>query len=266
MVMTGGHLQAGEPSDPDVQELPRMWSCTTDPARRAGRKSSIPRSSTASTRWSASRRPASAAPTCISQRRLMPMAIARENSSASSSGRDRATLMTKMEIVSTAATRTRSFENPRQPGLECGLGLAFGQPDSDLAERGRRAGGHHDRAAGALVLSDRYRSKNMASRAARPTQGVGACEACVLLWTGAEGSPLLHGDVCGVDYCRDVPSARDLAPRPALAALVGFAPDPYAGRGLESRSSWAVRPVHARAAVGNLRPDRNDDPPELSGW
>jgi hypothetical protein len=30
MIMTGGHLQAGEPSDPDVQELPRMRSCTTD--------------------------------------------------------------------------------------------------------------------------------------------------------------------------------------------------------------------------------------------
>src|SRR6266542_1820340 len=78
----------------------------------------------------------------------------------------------------------------------------------------------------------------------------------------AQGSPLLHGDVCGVDYWRDVPSARDLAARPPLAALVGLAPDPYAGRGLESRSSWAVWPVHARAAVGNLRPDRNDDPPE----
>jgi hypothetical protein len=38
-----------------------------------------------------------------------------------------------------------------QPGLEGGLGLAFGKPDSDLAERGRGAGGHHDPAPGALV-------------------------------------------------------------------------------------------------------------------
>jgi hypothetical protein len=51
----------------------------------------------------------------ILKRDLMPIAIARENSSASNSGRWKATLMTKMEIVSAAATRTRSFENPRSP-------------------------------------------------------------------------------------------------------------------------------------------------------
>ena len=43
------------------------------------------------------------------------MAMARENSNASSSGRDSATLMTKIEIVSTAATRTSSPEKSRRP-------------------------------------------------------------------------------------------------------------------------------------------------------
>ncbi len=46
---------------------------------------------------------------------VMPIAIARENNSASNSGWRKATLMTKMEIVSTAATRTSSFEKPRSP-------------------------------------------------------------------------------------------------------------------------------------------------------
>ena len=46
---------------------------------------------------------------------VMPMAMASENSSASSSGREKATLMTKIEMVSTAATRTSSLENPRSP-------------------------------------------------------------------------------------------------------------------------------------------------------
>jgi hypothetical protein len=42
-----------------------------------------------------------------------------------------------METVSTAATRTSSFEKVPQPGLEGGLGLAFSKPDGDLAERGQ---------------------------------------------------------------------------------------------------------------------------------
>ena len=46
---------------------------------------------------------------------VIPMAMARENSNASSNGRDRATLMTKIEIVSTAATRTSSLEKSRSP-------------------------------------------------------------------------------------------------------------------------------------------------------
>ena len=45
----------------------------------------------------------------------MPMAMANENSNASSNGREKATLITKIEIVSTAATRTSSFEKPRSP-------------------------------------------------------------------------------------------------------------------------------------------------------
>ena len=46
---------------------------------------------------------------------VMPMAMANENNNASSSGREKATLMTKIEIVSTAATRTKSLEKPRSP-------------------------------------------------------------------------------------------------------------------------------------------------------
>jgi hypothetical protein len=38
-----------------------------------------------------------------------------------------------------------------QPRLERGLGLALAEPDGDLAERGQRAGGHHDPAPRALV-------------------------------------------------------------------------------------------------------------------
>ena len=82
---------------------------------------------------------------------VMPMAMASENSSASSNGRENATLMTKIEIVSTAATRTSSLEKSRRPDLEGGLGLPLAEPDGDLAERGRRTRRHHDRLAGALV-------------------------------------------------------------------------------------------------------------------
>ena len=46
---------------------------------------------------------------------VMPMAMASENSSASSSGREKATLITKIEMVSTAATRTSSLEKSRRP-------------------------------------------------------------------------------------------------------------------------------------------------------
>lgn len=45
----------------------------------------------------------------------MPIAIARLNSSASMSGRSSATLMTKIDTVSTAATLTSSAENDRRP-------------------------------------------------------------------------------------------------------------------------------------------------------
>ena len=55
---------------------------------------------------------------------VIPMAMARENNNASSNGRDKATLMTKIEIVSTAATRTSSPEKSRRPDLERRLGLA----------------------------------------------------------------------------------------------------------------------------------------------
>ncbi len=46
---------------------------------------------------------------------VIPIAMASENSSASSSGRENATLITKIEIVNTAATLTSSAENPRNP-------------------------------------------------------------------------------------------------------------------------------------------------------
>ena len=46
---------------------------------------------------------------------VMPMAIASEKSNASSNGREKATLITKIEIVNTAATRTNSLEKPRSP-------------------------------------------------------------------------------------------------------------------------------------------------------
>ncbi len=46
---------------------------------------------------------------------VIPIAIASENSSASRMGREKATLMTKIEMVSRAATRTSSFEKSRRP-------------------------------------------------------------------------------------------------------------------------------------------------------
>ena len=46
---------------------------------------------------------------------VMPIAIAMLNSSASISGRPRATLMTKIEVVRTAATLTSRNENPCRP-------------------------------------------------------------------------------------------------------------------------------------------------------
>ncbi len=46
---------------------------------------------------------------------MIPIAIASENSSASISGREKATLITKIEIVRTPATLTSSREKPRRP-------------------------------------------------------------------------------------------------------------------------------------------------------
>ena len=46
---------------------------------------------------------------------VIPIAIASENSSASRNGRESATLMTKIETVSTPATWTSSSEKPRSP-------------------------------------------------------------------------------------------------------------------------------------------------------
>ena len=65
----------------------------------------------------------------------MPIAIARENSSASMSGREKATLITKIEMVRTAATLTSS-EKSAEADLEGRLRLAFREARRDLAERG----------------------------------------------------------------------------------------------------------------------------------
>ena len=85
---------------------------------------------------------------------VIPIAIASENSSASITGRDSATLMTKIETVSTPATRTSSSEKSLQPDLERGLGRPLAEPDGDLAERGRRSG-RDDHAAGRALVHDR---------------------------------------------------------------------------------------------------------------
>ena len=60
----------------------------------------------------------------------MPTAMASENNNASISGRDNRTLMTKIDPVSTPATRTRSPENRRSPSWNSVSGSRSPRPSA----------------------------------------------------------------------------------------------------------------------------------------
>ena len=79
------------------------------------------------------------------------MAMANENSNASSSGRESATLMTKIEIVSTAATRTSSLEKSRSPTWNAVSAGRSPSPTAILPNAVAEPVGHHHRLARALV-------------------------------------------------------------------------------------------------------------------
>ncbi len=81
---------------------------------------------------------------------VIPIAIARLNRNASSKGRDSATLITKMEIVSTPATLTRKPE-VAQVNLERGVRLTFAQTQGDGPEGSACCGGDNDSATRALA-------------------------------------------------------------------------------------------------------------------
>ena len=82
---------------------------------------------------------------------MIPIAIASENRSASISGRENATLITKIETVRTPATLTRRREKPRSPTWNAVSAWRLREAGGDLAERRRRAGRDDDAAPGALV-------------------------------------------------------------------------------------------------------------------
>ena len=82
---------------------------------------------------------------------VIPIAIASENSKASITGLDMATLMTKIETVRMPAIQTSSARELVQPDLERRVGRRRAEPDRDPAERGRRPGGDHHPAGRSLV-------------------------------------------------------------------------------------------------------------------
>jgi hypothetical protein len=114
----------------------------------------VPRSSMVTSRLTSTRRRASwrdpvdrLTPTIAgSSWGVMPMAIARENSS----GRCRARLMTKIAVVSTPATHTSSVEKPRSPAWNAVSVWRSASPTAILPNA-VAAGGHHHPTRGALV-------------------------------------------------------------------------------------------------------------------
>ena len=81
----------------------------------------------------------------------MPIAMARLNSSDSINGRDRTTLITKIETVRTPATLTSRREKLRRPTWKAVSAWRSPRPEGDLPERGGRSGGDDHPASGALV-------------------------------------------------------------------------------------------------------------------
>ena len=169
---------------------------------------------------------------------VMPIAIASENSSASSSGRERATLITKIEIVSTPATRTSSLEKSRRPDLERGLGLPLAEPDGDLAERGARARRDHDPSPGALVhdgAHERARREvdgRVAPRRLRPSSPPGidspvSTASSHSSWRRLDQPQVRRDDVADAE--RDDVAGHEVARRRRVAGAVAPARAPRGG-------------------------------------
>ena len=83
--------------------------------------------------------------------RVMPTAIASENSSASMIGLCSATLMMKMDVVNAPPIYTRSMENRRSPTWNSVSSLVGAQPGGVLPELGIGAGCRHDSARVAVM-------------------------------------------------------------------------------------------------------------------
>ena len=75
---------------------------------------------------------------------VMPTATARENRTASMTGRPSATLITKIVTLSTPPTLANKPGEAGEAELELGLRVALAEPDGDPPELGRRPGRHHD--------------------------------------------------------------------------------------------------------------------------
>ncbi len=75
----------------------------------------------------------------------MPTATARENSTASMTGRPRATLITKIVTLSTPPTLASRPEKRVRPSWNSVCGMPFTESDGDPSELGGRPGRHDDR-------------------------------------------------------------------------------------------------------------------------
>ena len=136
-----------------------MWPSVSVPVLSVNSTSMSPRSSMhtsrlTSTFFAASRRDPVARlveTTAGSSWGVMPTATARENSTASMTGRPRATLITKIVTLSTPPTLANSPEKRVRPSWNSVWGWCSPEPDGDPPELGRGAGGHHDGVGGALV-------------------------------------------------------------------------------------------------------------------
>ena len=94
---------------------------------------------------------------------VRPIAIASENSSASMNGRCSNTLMTKIETVSTPATRTSRYENSRSPAWNAVSACRSPSPTAMRPNVGLRAGAHDDAARRAFA-HDRSHERARPSR------------------------------------------------------------------------------------------------------
>ena len=107
---------------------------------------------------------------------VMPIAIASENSSASMSGRASATLITKMETVSTAGHPYQQLGEILQPDLEGGVGRRRSQPDGDLAERRGRPRRDDHGARRALVHDVPMKAHDRPDRPASRCRAIGSLD------------------------------------------------------------------------------------------